>query len=159
MGARPERRRRTDHASWNEQCSSAHAVGHIAYRRARRDGDGWHQGQYCFLVIMAVFRCPSCRTRRKSYALFSQHLRSSGHAVCKCGGYHHNHRPGSPYCYQNPLADLHHEARRCDDDATLERIALHIIETNPHMEAKVLELCETLKINLEGHHGAATEVI
>lgn len=49
-----------------------------------------------------MFRCPQCRTRRKDYGLFTQHLRASGHGLCNCGGYHFAHRPGSPLCEQNP---------------------------------------------------------
>jgi hypothetical protein len=49
-----------------------------------------------------MFRCPECRTRRKDYGLFTRHLRDSGHAVCKCGGYHFWHRKYSPYCQHNP---------------------------------------------------------
>lgn len=53
-----------------------------------------------------TWRCPDCRTRRKDYVLFSQHLRDSGHKVCGCGGYPYSHRPGSPLCVSNPMSDV-----------------------------------------------------
>ena len=48
------------------------------------------------------FRCPACRTRRTSFAALVEHCRDHGHALCGCGGYHYAHRPGSPFCHQNP---------------------------------------------------------
>lgn len=53
-----------------------------------------------------TLRCPDCRTRRKSFDLFTRHLRESGHRACTCGGYHYKHRPGSPCCEKNPMADV-----------------------------------------------------
>lgn len=54
-----------------------------------------------------TWRCPECRTRRKSHALFTQHLQATGHRVCHCGGYHYAHRPGSSCCVSNPMSDVH----------------------------------------------------
>lgn len=49
-----------------------------------------------------TYRCPECRTRRKSWGLLTQHIKDSGHGLCHCGGYHYGHRPFSPYCERNP---------------------------------------------------------
>ena len=54
-----------------------------------------------------TLRCPDCRTRRKSFDLFTRHLRESGHRACTCGGYHYKHRPGSPCCEKNTMVDVH----------------------------------------------------
>lgn len=66
-----------------------------------------------------MFRCPACRTRRKDYGLFTQHLKDSGHRACDCGGYHYRHRPGSPFCVQHPFVALNAAKRRGDDLHTL----------------------------------------
>lgn len=47
-------------------------------------------------------RCPCCRTRRSTRELLLAHQREQGHEACTCGGYHHPHRPGSPYCVSCP---------------------------------------------------------
>ena len=36
-----------------------------------------------------LFRCPECRTRRRSHGLFTQHLRETGHRLCRCGASRH----------------------------------------------------------------------
>jgi AMMECR1 domain-containing protein len=68
------------------------------------------------------FRCPECRTRRKDWGLFTQHLQDSGHALCGCGGYHFKHRPGSPFCERNPMSALllAMRAGNCSDEELLE---------------------------------------
>lgn len=48
------------------------------------------------------FRCPACRTRRTSFVALLEHCREHDHKLCTCGGYHHPHRPASPYCHHNP---------------------------------------------------------
>lgn len=65
-----------------------------------------------------MMRCPECRTRRKSFDLFTKHLRETGHKVCDCGGYPWVHRPGSPYCVRNPMSAvlLAIRADNCTDD-------------------------------------------
>lgn len=47
-------------------------------------------------------RCPCCRTRRSTREQLQAHQREQGHEACTCGGYHHPHRPGSPYCVSRP---------------------------------------------------------
>ena len=59
-----------------------------------------------------ILRCPECRTRRKSFDLFTRHLRETGHRVCWCGGYSFAHRPGSPYCEQNAMSAVRIAARQ-----------------------------------------------
>lgn len=59
-----------------------------------------------------ILRCPDCRTRRKSFDLFTRHLRETGHRVCWCGGYSFAHRPGSPYCEQNAMGAVRIAARQ-----------------------------------------------
>lgn len=72
-----------------------------------------------------LFRCPACRTRRRDYGLFTQHLRESGHMVCHCGGYHYAHRPGSPLCEKNPMSDVLLASRYGVPDDELLDIAAH----------------------------------
>ena len=76
-------------------------------------------------------RCPECRTRRKDYRLFTQHIRESGHAVCTCGGYHHVHRPGSPFCEHNPYSPVLLAKRYGADDEELIEIAIDVALTRP----------------------------
>lgn len=78
-----------------------------------------------------LFRCPDCRTRRRDYGLFTQHLKSTGHALCKCGGYHYQHRPGSPYCEKNDMGDVWIAARQGESDDVLDDIAAHCAFTKP----------------------------
>lgn len=93
-----------------------------------------------------MFRCPSCRTRRKDYQLFTQHIRTSGHALCRCGGYHYAHRPGSPFCESNPVSALLLADRYGAEEADLIRAARHIIEETPSAEAQVRELLKSWSI-------------
>ncbi len=74
-----------------------------------------------------MFRCPDCRTRRKDWGLFTAHVRDSGHRLCKCGGYHYAHRPGSTYCERHPLCDLHRASRSGADDETLAEIRAELV--------------------------------
>ncbi|UZZ64546.1 hypothetical protein [Curvibacter phage PCA1] len=76
-----------------------------------------------------LFRCPACRTRRSDYKLFTQHLRTSGHKLCNCGGYHYAHRPGSPFCEQNPMGDVLVAARYGATDDELLDIAAEVAFT------------------------------
>jgi hypothetical protein len=95
-------------------------------------------------------RCPECRTRRKDYGLFQQHLRSTGHRVCQCGGYHYGHRKGSPFCHHNPLAAIYHADRQGEPDEVLSMIADSLISDAPELTSKVQELCAFL--NLKENH-------
>jgi hypothetical protein len=62
-------------------------------------------------------RCNECRTRRTSIQLLLKHQAISKDCKpCKCGGYHHPHRPGSPYCESNPRAPLRHALRVVETD-------------------------------------------
>lgn len=58
-----------------------------------------------------VYRCPECRTPRKSYELFVKHCLTCPRSTCTCGGYPYKHRPGSPCCEQNPLSILYQADR------------------------------------------------
>lgn len=94
-----------------------------------------------------LFRCPECRTRRKDFKLFTQHLKTTGHALCRCGGYHYSHRPGSPFCETNPLAALRMADRYGATEADLVRCARHIMEATPHAAAQVRDLLKNWGIN------------
>lgn len=94
-----------------------------------------------------MFRCPECRTRRKDWGLFAQHLQTSGHALCRCGGYHYAHRPGSPYCTQNPVSALLVADRQGVGGEDLARCAKAIIEDTPHAAAKVRELMKKWELH------------
>jgi hypothetical protein len=74
-----------------------------------------------------LFRCPECRTRRRSYGLFTQHLRETGHRLCRCGGYHYEHRPGSPFCERNPMSAALLASRYGASDEEVTDIALEIV--------------------------------
>lgn len=87
------------------------------------------------------FRCPECRTRRADYGLFLQHLRTSGHRVCNCGGYHFAHRKGSTYCHHNPLAVMHAASRQGEPPEVLLKIAASIVSDAPELAGQVNELC------------------
>lgn len=88
-----------------------------------------------------LFRCPECRTRRKDWGLFTQHLKASGHRVCTCGGYHYKHRPGSPYCVHNPLGAMYVASRQGEGPEVLLQIAASIVSDAPDLAGKVNELC------------------
>lgn len=102
-----------------------------------------------------VFRCPECRTRRQDYRLLLQHIQTSGHSVCKCNGYHHNHRKGSRYCHHNPLAVLFHADRQGAGDEDLATIAARIVEEQPELKDQVQEACSVLRLStpLQENHG------
>lgn len=79
-----------------------------------------------------LFRCPECRTRRRDHGLFTQHLRESGHKVCRCGGYHFEHRPGSPFCEHNPMSAAQLASRYGASDAEVAEIVLDLsLATRP----------------------------
>ena len=62
-------------------------------------------------------RCNCCRTRRRTFQLLAKHYKDHPECrPCQCGGYHFAHTPRSPYCYQNPKAELRHALRRCEND-------------------------------------------
>jgi hypothetical protein len=92
------------------------------------------------------FRCPDCRTRRKDFKLFTQHLRTSGHKVCICGGYPYKHRPGSPYCHKNPLSLIREAWRRDEPPEVILEIAAHIVSESPDLAAQVMNLCDFLNV-------------
>lgn len=96
-----------------------------------------------------LFRCPECRTRRQSHALFTQHLRNSGHSACTCLGYHYKHRPGSPFCYKNPLAVLLDADRRGASEDDLKQIATRILEDDQGLADKVHEALVAMRISTE----------
>ena len=93
-----------------------------------------------------MYRCPDCRTRRKDYKLFTQHLRDSGHRLCNCGGYHYSHRKGSTYCYENPMSAIRHADRQGADDDDLLRIVASTLEEAPHLAGKLKDLCKFLNL-------------
>ena len=66
-----------------------------------------------------MLRCPGCRTRRSTFKLMQQHVQTSAHALCGCGGYHYRHRPGSSFCERNPWAELNHAVRAAGGDAEM----------------------------------------
>lgn len=93
-----------------------------------------------------MYRCPECRTRRRDRGLFTQHLQATGHKLCICGGYHHQHRPGSPYCERNPVSALLLADRYGADEKDLLRCAHSIMKETPHAAAKVRELMSEWKL-------------
>lgn len=78
-----------------------------------------------------LFRCPECRTRRRDYGLFTQHLRESGHRLCRCGGYHFEHRPGSPFCERNPTGAARLAIRYGATDDEVNEILIDIAFSTP----------------------------
>ena len=83
------------------------------------------------------YRCPACRTRRTSFTALVEHCREHGHKVCTCGGYHHPHRPHSPYCQQNTQSAARVAWRDgASADETLE-ISIDIALTSAGRELKV----------------------
>lgn len=79
----------------------------------------------------ARYRCPACRTRRTGRLFLLVHCRATGHAVCNCGGYHHAHRPGSPFCCRNALSDLRHAERAGESEDVLLEIFANCAWDNP----------------------------
>lgn len=78
-----------------------------------------------------VLRCPDCRTRRVSFTLLLQHQKAACHQVCKCGGYHYPHRPGSHCCDANIDAPLHRAMRENLTDEELWDIQLDLVLLTP----------------------------
>lgn len=64
-------------------------------------------------------------------------------------GYHHKHRPGSPFCHQNPLAVLLHAHRSGAGDDDLKQIAARIVEEQPELADKVQDACVVLRLQTE----------
>lgn len=62
-----------------------------------------------------TLRCPECRSRRTTFKAMAIHIAAKQHRLCNCGGYHFEHRPGSPLCERNPFAAFH--AARRDPEA------------------------------------------
>jgi len=71
-------------------------------------------------------RCPACRTRRTTFTALLAHLEKSEHVVCKCGGYHYPHRPGSRFCDQNPMSDVWRASHSGASDEELQEIQTEI---------------------------------
>ena len=106
---------------------------------------------------MALFRCPVCRTRRRSWPVFQRHVQATEHrAPCDCGGYHHKHRPGSRFCHLNPLAPLRHADRQRVDDDSLRDIASRIVTERPELQERVVALLEQWGIHTEVAEAATT---
>lgn len=78
-----------------------------------------------------LFRCPECRTRRRDFGLFTQHLRTTGHRLCRCGGYHYEHRVGSRCCEANPMSGMWLAARAGVEGAELLAIGIDIALSQP----------------------------
>lgn len=73
------------------------------------------------------FRCGDCRTRRATgTALFAHLLQHPECAPCRCSGYHHPHRRGSPCCEHNPWHPLHQARRAGTSQDDLEDIAMDL---------------------------------
>ncbi len=86
-----------------------------------------------------MFRCPDCRTRRKDYGLFTQHLQQSGHKLCGCGGMHYKHRPGTKFCESHPDYELHMMARYGATDEDLLDFLVERALEQPGITAKAGE--------------------
>lgn len=76
------------------------------------------------MAAVIAHRCPDCRTRRRSLIDMQRHVRATGHRLCRCGGYHFEHRPGSRCCERNPMSPVHILARYVDDEDLLLEIAI-----------------------------------
>lgn len=74
-----------------------------------------------------MFRCPGCRTRRATWGGLHRHIEASGCEVCRCGGYHYPHRPGSPCCKLNPNSAVHDAMRSGATDEDLWEIQLDTV--------------------------------
>lgn len=77
------------------------------------------------------YRCPECRTRRTDWLSLLAHCDKSRHALCRCGGYHYSHRPGSPYCMKNLWSDFNHAERAGESAEMLLEITADIAFDNP----------------------------
>lgn len=87
--------------------------------------------------MTARWRCPACRTRRTDYLFLLAHCKEKGHSVCNCGGYHHAHRPGSPYCHKNPMSALLDAERAGASADELADMAVDLAFDNPGRTASV----------------------
>jgi hypothetical protein len=85
-----------------------------------------------------LFRCPSCRTRRHDYSLFLRHIKSTGHALCKCRGYHYAHRP---VCEANAMSDVLLASRQGTPDHELGDIAAWCALTKPGKVSRAGDPC------------------
>lgn len=102
-----------------------------------------------------MYRCPECRTRRASYKTLMDHIASSRHALCKCGGYHYAHRPGSPFCECNPLSAILLADRYGSDASDLLRVGEHVKTDFPAHAHKVDALFAHLGITPPRNNHAA----
>lgn len=80
---------------------------------------------------------PRCRTRRSTREQLQAHQREQGHVACTCGGYHHPHRPGSPYCVSRPESGVR-AALRDGWEPTDEELLDALIETTLTMPGRPL---------------------
>ncbi|MCT8174358.1 hypothetical protein [Variovorax sp. CY25R-8] len=90
-----------------------------------------------------LFRCPECRTRRRDYGLFTQHLRDTGHKLCHCGhvaygGTAFPHRRGSPFCEHNSMAPAQLASRYGASD---EEVAEIVLELSLSIKARPVAVC------------------
>lgn len=65
------------------------------------------------------------------------HIRSSGHRLCTCGGYHYAHRRYSKFCYDNPMSAYWHASRAGASDEDLEDIQIECVLNAPGRPLKV----------------------
>lgn len=86
------------------------------------------------------YRCPECRTRRTDFVKLLEHVQTSKHKLCGCGGYRYVHRPGSPFCESNPLSALLMADRYGATDDDLQRIRDYLTIEHPHLAAKIVHL-------------------
>jgi hypothetical protein len=78
-----------------------------------------------------TLRCPECRSRRATYQSMQLHIKATGHKLCTCGGYHYAHRPGSPFCEQNPRCAYYHALRASEPDEVLLEILVDMAWSLP----------------------------
>lgn len=55
------------------------------------------------------------------------HQEKWNHGLCRCGGYHYSHRPGSKFCDSNPMAPLHRAMRENAEDRDLMEIEMECV--------------------------------
>lgn len=83
-----------------------------------------------------VLRCPECRTRRVDKRLMVMHRLGCIRPLCRCGGYHFAHRPGSRFCWLNPFAALNDAIRRGESEEVLLDILIDMTWDNPGLTGK-----------------------
>jgi len=88
-----------------------------------------------------MLRCPECRSRRATFTSMLAHVQASGHKLCRCGGYHYAHRPGSPFCYENPMAPALHASRA---GSSAEEVMEIMVEIAWSVAGKPLKVWPTL---------------